>query len=187
MRRSWLVFALLLSLGINVGLVGVAWLRLRAQATRAEAPRYFDRDPGARLADHLGLQGETRSRFLSLQRELGGRVREIRPLLSRLERELRRELVSPHPDAARVEALQREIAEATLALDRAFAASVIASREILDDRAKHAYLRFVERFPLRPGLDRERDPRRPPGPRPARPTGGAPPEADERRPPPNSP
>lgn len=162
MRRSWLVLALLLSLGANVGLVGVAWLRLRAQAAPPEAPRLFDREPGTRLADRLGLEGDTRSRFLSLQRELGERLREIHPRLVRLERDLRGELVAPEPDPARVEALQRELAEATLALDRAFAASVLESRELLAGPKERAYLRFVERFPLRPGFDRDpRAPRRP--------------------------
>lgn len=193
MKRSWLILALLLSLGVNVGLVGVALVR-----QRPFGGRIFDRpgpgwDPGARLADHLRLDGKERARFLEQQRQLAQAVRELRPRIARHERELRRELVAGNPDPARVEALQNEIADASRQLDRAFADNVLKTREILEGRAEREYLRFVERFPgarrhlldprdaRRPHLG-PRDPsRRPPDPR-DHPEG---PEADE--PPPQRP
>ncbi len=85
MRRNWLFLALLLSVGINCGLLGMGILRHRLLAGSAASDRFdrFDhshraeRPPGrqgARLADRLELAGEERERFLALQRELAETV-----------------------------------------------------------------------------------------------------------------
>jgi hypothetical protein len=166
--RPWLVVGLVLSLGVNIGLVGSMLLRGRTEGRMA---RDFEPggDPGVRLADRLALEGDVRERFLARQRRLAGEVRELRPRIGRLERELRHELVAREPDRARVEAVGRELAELTSAIDRAFVENVFDTREILDGRAEREFLRFIERFPgLRRAMSREpRDfePRRPfPGP-----------------------
>ncbi|MEZ5312197.1 MAG: periplasmic heavy metal sensor [Thermoanaerobaculia bacterium] len=164
MRRNWLVLALLLSLGINVGLVGVAWLRHRGWSERFAGVRAIDRDPGVRLAERLGLEGEPRGRFLAIQRRLGVKLRELRPQLVTLEREVRQELAGAAPDRERIDALQRRIAEMNLELDRALAESVLASREVLSGRAERRYLFFIQQFPMR--SEAERPPRDPRGPRP---------------------
>jgi hypothetical protein len=178
MKRFWLVLALVLSLGVNLGLVGAALLRQRAADRFAGEPGPGG-DPGVRLADRLELEGDIRERFLEQQRELADAVRELRPRIGRLDRELRLELVSRSPERAKVEAARRALADATEALDRAFTENVLATREILDGRAERDYLRFIERFPgRRRALGGERDFRRPfggPRDRPPGPPGGGPP------------
>ena len=161
MKRFWLVLALVLSLGVNLGLVGAAFLRQRA-ADRFARELGPGGDPGVRLADRLELEGDVRVRFLAQQRELAEAVRELRPRVGRLERQLRHDLIARSPERARVEATQRELAEASQELERAFVENVLATREILDGRAERDYLRFVERFPgARRAFGADREPRRP--------------------------
>ncbi len=146
MRRWWLVVALLLSLGVNLGLVGAQIVRHRALAAwRGDQPPGGP-EPGAFLADRLALDKPQRTRFLEIQRQLAGTVREQRRELGRLRRVLRDELIAPTPDRARVDRLVGEIAERQLALDRAFVDHVLESRELLDGEQLERYLRFLERF-----------------------------------------
>ena len=158
MKRGLLVLALVLSVGVNLGLLGAAvmrhrrsdhgdWMhdRFRDRVREGEGGRFGD--PGARLADRLHLEGDVRQRFLARQRELAAKARELRPRIGELERELRRELTSPEPDRERVAAIPGELAAAQSELERAFADSVLQTRELLDGEAEREYLRFVERFP----------------------------------------
>lgn len=168
MRRNWLFLALLLSVGVNCGLVGMGIMRHRmlsgpppgmpsggAPADHHEPadqrdpgdPR--DRPPGgqgARLADRLGLLGEERERFLDLQRQLLERVHAGRRRIDEARRALRRELTAPDPDRGRVEELLGGIGSEQDALDRALVDNVLAARELLDGDSESEYLRFVERF-----------------------------------------
>jgi hypothetical protein len=158
MRRALLVLGLVLSVGVNLGLIGAAALRQR-RLDREAPPRERLREmlreplrerlgpPGAHLADRLRLEGDVRERFLVRQRELAAKVRELRPRIGDLERELRRELAAAEPDRTRIDAIPGELAALQSALDRAFAESVLATREILDGDAEREYVRFVERFP----------------------------------------
>jgi hypothetical protein len=169
-RRGWLVLALILSLGVNFGLVGAALLRHHGggrfgggegfergdfrermrerMGAEPREPRHDPlRDPGVRLADRFHLEGDVRERFLARQRELAEKVRELRPRIAGLERELREEIVAKNPDRARIEAIPAELAAATSELERAFAGSVLATRELLSGDAEREYLRFVEHFP----------------------------------------
>ncbi len=154
MRRWWLVIALLASLGINLGLVGVVVARSRTAGDWDRGrPDLGGPDPGARLADRLRLEGSERGRFLELQRRLAESVRGEREMIGRLRQELRAELIAPRPDRGRIDALVAQIAERQEALDRAFVENVLESRSELSGRALDAYLRFVERFaqPRPPG------------------------------------
>jgi Spy/CpxP family protein refolding chaperone len=161
MRRNWLFLALLLSVGVNCGLLGMGIARHRmaerwpggergdrAQGERPGGERPHGDRPrdGARLADRLELTGEARENFLRLQRELAERVRAGRTTIDASRRELRRELVSAEPDRARVEELLSAIQREQDALDRALVANVLAAREMLDPAAEREYLRFVERI-----------------------------------------
>ncbi len=159
-RRHWVIVALVLSLGVNLGLVGAAWLRHRAPGR--EAPQFDPgAEPGLRLADRLELEGGTRERFLALQRELVETARELRPRIARLERELRVELVAERPERQRIDSVRDQLGQASQELDRAFVENVLATREVLDGDAERAYLRFVERFPsARRALGSDRDSRR---------------------------
>lgn len=146
MRRWWLVVALLLSLGVNLGLVGAHLVRQRVLAAwQGERPPDGP-EPGVGLADRLRLREPQRTRFLEVQRELVGTVREQRRELGRLRRVLRDELIAPAPDRDRVDRLVDEIAERQAALDRAFVDHVLASRELLDGEQLERYLHFLERF-----------------------------------------
>lgn len=146
MRRWWLVVALLLSLGVNLGLVGAQIVRQRALAVWAGERPPGGSEPGLRLAERLALDGAQREQFLAIQRRLAERVRDERRELGRLRRVLRDELIAPAPDRARVDRLLAEIAERQLALDRAFAEHVLESRELLDPEQLERYLVFLERF-----------------------------------------
>lgn len=177
MKRNLLFLALLLSVGINCGLLGMGIARHRlSQRMSQDAREAADRPPGregragpagpegARLADRLALTGEAREEFLRLQRELAERVRAGRRQIDDARRELRHELTSAAPDRARVEVLLAGIAREQDALDRALVANVYAARELLDGPAEREYLRFVERFgaavagPRPPGPPPERRP-----------------------------
>jgi Spy/CpxP family protein refolding chaperone len=170
MRRNWILLALLLSFGVNCGLVGMAIVRHRPAAPFERGVRPAPR-AGERLADRLELEGETRESFLRLQRQLAERMRGGRREIERSRRELRRELTSAAPDRARAEELLVAIGREQAAMDRALVENVLASRELLDGRGEREYLRFIERFAetlagARPpgppgGALRKRSPRRP--------------------------
>jgi len=204
-KRNLLFLALLLSVGVNCGLVGMGIARHRMSQERMEPDRESDPRPtgrerfdGVRLADRLELSGEAREGFLRLQRELADRVHAGRRRIDEARRDLRHELISRAPDRERVEVLLSQVAREQDALDRALVANVYAARELLDGPAEREYLRFVERFgaavagPRPPGPPPERlrqllGPRRfrgaqgPDGPPPGDP-GGPPPEPPEEDP-----
>ena len=143
MRRTWLVAALLLSLGVNLGLAGAVLWRSRPAA---DGRHGATGEPGRRLADWLDLDGGERAGFLAVQRRLADSVVAERREIARLRSEIRRELLSDAPDRERLDGLVAELGEREQALDAAFVESVLASRERLSGRALERYLRFVERF-----------------------------------------
>lgn len=171
MRRNWLFLALLLSVGLNCGFLGMGLMRHRMLAP-ADRDRFDRSDPsnrsdrsdrfdpsdraehgerppgrqGARLADRLELEGEQRERFLGLQRTLAETVHAGRLRIDEARHDLRRELISPQPDRIRIEALLGDIVREQEILDRALVENVLAARELLDGPAEREYLRFVERF-----------------------------------------
>jgi hypothetical protein len=151
---------------VNLGLVGAALLRHHGGGRFGGRPGFERGDlgermrerigeerrdpfgaPGVRLAERLHLEGDVREGFLDRQRELSEKVRELRPRIAELERELRREIVAGNPDRARIAAIPAELAAATAELERAFAESVLETRELLHGDAERDYLRFVEHFP----------------------------------------
>lgn len=173
MKRSWLWIALLLSVGVNIGIlatVGTARYRVkeRFDQSRPEGPP----PPFARMADHLKLEGETRDRFIEIQRELFATSRQHREKLEELRLEIRREVTSENPDPDRVESLLAESGQVNRDLDRAMVESVLATRHILTPEEQERFFRVLERMrsrgrrpghpggpdgPRRPGRER-RDP-----------------------------
>jgi len=173
-RRWGLVLALLLSVGINLGLFAV--IAVRRLAPRpipgAEAglpPRpVLAGDPIARLtrlANFLELEGEERQRFLDLQLSFYQETLKLRAEMGEVNRELRRELTSRNPDRQRIDRLLERSSRVHLSLERALTGNVLQSRELLDERQERRYMRLLGR--LRPagplGLFSDRPPR--PGPR----------------------
>ena len=181
MRRWGLVLALLLSLGVNVGILAtLATQRGREEATAPlPPPPPFDRrlddgparppGPGGpqrrlqRLVEEMRLEGEERRRFLQIQRRFFETSREERRVLAELHRELRQELLAPAPRRARIDALVEQIGRSYAKLEGAMAANVVDSRAVLDGEQERLFLEFVRR--LRAGQGR----RFPPGRRPLRP------------------
>ena len=161
MKRSWLIVALLLSVGINLGIVTVIGLsRIRGprqwegRLEESFGPRF------ARMADRLGLEGEQRQGFQAQQREFFEAMRELRMKLEIARRQLQGEVVAQEPDRERIDALLRQSAELTAALERLFVDNVMMSRELLDRRQERLYFGFLDR--LRRGDERRPGPGRRP-------------------------
>jgi Spy/CpxP family protein refolding chaperone len=141
-KRWGLAVALLASLGLNLGLIGTQLARRWSMAPEGGRGG----NPGDRLAERLGLEGETRVRFLEIQRRMVATIRDERRALGEARRALRAELVARAADEAEITRRVDEIAERQRAIDRAVAASVLESRKVLDGRQLELYLVFVERF-----------------------------------------
>lgn len=166
MKRAWLVVALLVSLGVNFGLIGIGVARRVAAERWSRVEAGEERPPaelGRRLADRLGVPRERRDRFLEIQRRLVERTLVERREVLQLRLEIRDELTRREPDGERLDDLLGRLAEREARLNRAFVDSVLESRTVLDDEEMRRYLRFLER--IGPG---SRGPREPGRGRPAR-------------------
>lgn len=174
MKRGWIWVALLLSVGINVGVLAtLAVSRSRIKARWEEPQRIEERrQPFARVANFLELEGETRERFLEIQQRLFRQTREHQESLQQLRSELRREIVDKEPDRARVDELLASIAEIHGDLDRLMVESVLATRDLLTAEQQRRYLGVLERMREarrlagRDGQRSRPQGRRPPPPRP---------------------
>jgi Spy/CpxP family protein refolding chaperone len=148
-RRWWIIIALLLSLGVNLGLVAAVATRRIAARPEGQDPRDMKGEPlprFRRLADHLGLEGEQRRRFLDLQGQLFEETVRVRMRQAENQREVRRELVSREPDRERIDALLQQSARDFLTLEQALAKNVVATRDILSPRQEKEYLRIISRM-----------------------------------------
>lgn len=190
MRRWWLIIALLLSVGVNVGILAVLATRQMARPERQgppppPPPREEPAPPpgpeeggqqengpprAGRLADRLGLEGEPRRRFLAVQQRFFEQTVRLRLHMSETQREVRRELMAPEPDRQKIDALLEDSARDFLNLEQALAANVVDSREILDPGQEEEFLRVVASlrpqpaggFGPRPGVNNGRRPNPPP-------------------------
>jgi len=177
MSRRWLGLLLLLSVGVNVGILSVLALeRLRAGEVATAAPPAgeppagppFDPLPGVgapgregdgippalgwrlrQLSDRLGLEGEQAKEFLEIQRRFFLATRQRRARILDLQERFRRELGAPEPSRERVEALVGQLGEELAGLDAELASSVLETRTLLGPEKEQEYLRILAR--LRPG------------------------------------
>jgi hypothetical protein len=154
-RRWWLVIALLLSVGLNLGI-------LAAIAARKAQPRDSDREPRPgpemanpaadplprlpRLADRLGLEGEERRKFIDLQWNLFQQMTRLRLQMGEVHRELKRELTRDEPDRQRVDALLKESTGIYGSLEKTLVDNVLATRALLGPDKEEEYLRLVGRL-----------------------------------------
>lgn len=153
MRRWWLVIALLLSVGLNVGIFSIiAARRLNASLKGPKPPagQAGMTNPAAdplprlpKLADRLGLEGEERRRFLDVQWNLYQETSHLRLQLGEVHRDLRRELTRSAPDKTQVDRLLAESARIYLALERALVNNVLATRELLGPDREKEYLKLI--------------------------------------------
>ena len=152
MKRWWLVIALLLSIGLNLGiLAAIAAKKAQQPGPReprpAEAMNPADDLPRLpRLADRLGLEGEERRQFIDIQWNLFQKTARLRLQRGEVHRELKRELTREEPDRQRVDQLLGESARIHGAMERALVDSVLASRDLLGPEQEEEYLRFVGRL-----------------------------------------
>jgi hypothetical protein len=159
MRRWWLVIALLLSLGLNVGILAAlgarrALMMSRPNAARLQAAGKAADKPGnannvdpvprlTRLANRLQLEGDQRHKFLDIQWNLYQETSRQRLQLNEIHRALRRELTHPVPDRQRVETLLTESSQTYLALERSLVSNVFATRDLLGPEKEADYLKIV--------------------------------------------
>lgn len=121
MRHSGLLYALILSVLLNLGAVGAAGYRALSQGGRA----------GEDLADHLQLDAQQRRRWSALEesfvRELDAGWRDIAQHRERLVREV----FSEQPDSARIEAERARIAQLQAVQQQRVIAQFLRERDIL--------------------------------------------------------
>lgn len=124
MPRSWLSYALVMSLLLNLGVIAAAGYHLLAPEGVAGAR-------GADLASHLKLDSEQRSRWQQIEqsfvRELDGGWREI----ARHRENMIREVFSDRPDRARIEAERARIAELQFVQQQRVIDQFLRERDIL--------------------------------------------------------
>jgi hypothetical protein len=148
-RRWWLVIALVLSIGMNLGLLvalalsSPAVLQRQQAAMRPAAPGRL-----AQLADRLGIEGEVRQRFLQRQRRFFAETAAPRARLPEIRKEVRAELVRSQPDPARIDELLREASGIFLMLERELVANVLDSRRMLPPEAEARYVDLIKRLQL---------------------------------------
>jgi Spy/CpxP family protein refolding chaperone len=162
LKRWWLAIALLLSLGVNAGIVAALmarrWEANRPQKPAAEKPISLPKGQDGqggmpqrviRLADQLGLEGDQRRRFISLQGSFFAETLRLRTDQAETQRELRRALSAPNPDQAHIQTLLQESGHVFLALEQALAKNVLDSRRLLNPEQERKFLKILGR--LRPG------------------------------------
>ena len=150
MRRWWLVIVLLLSLGLNVGILAAVAVRRLGPggqgAKQGGAAANQPADPLPRLpqlANRLGLEGEERRKFLDIQWNLYQETSHLRLQLGETHRNLRHELIQPQPDRARVDSLLEESSRTYLALEKSLVGNILATRDLLGPEKEKQYLRLI--------------------------------------------
>jgi hypothetical protein len=148
-KRWWLVIALLLSVGMNLGLL-VALVLSSAALNRQQQGAMRPAAPGRvpQLADRLGLEGDIRNRFIERQRQFFAETSGPRSRLPEIRKQVRAELVRARPDRARIDELLRESADVFLSLERSVVANVLDSRELLGPEAERRYVDLISRLQL---------------------------------------
>ncbi len=149
MKRWWLVIALVLSIGMNLGLLialalsSPAVIQRQQAAMRPAAPGRLQQ-----LADRLGIEGPVRRRFIQRQRQFFAETAGPRARLPEIRREVRAELTRAEPDRARIDEMLREGSGIFLMLERALVANVIDSRRMLPPDADRKYVDLISRLQL---------------------------------------
>jgi heavy-metal resistance protein len=151
--RWWLLIGLLLSVGLNVGILATIAARRNAPPPEARVPKTPEIAPGKdplpilpRLADRLGLEGEVRRKFLDIQWNLFQETSRFRLQLGEVHREIRREVTRDEPDQRRIDQLLNESSRIYLALERSLVSNVLATRKLLDPEQERQYMVLIARL-----------------------------------------
>lgn len=128
MRRQHLIYALIISVLMNLGVMGAAGYRALQQRGATET----------NVADRLGLTAEQRQRWSALEasfvRELDAGWRDIAVHRERLIREV----FSDRPETARIEASRARIAELQARQQHQVIAQFLGERDILTAEQRRA-------------------------------------------------
>ena len=146
MKRWWLVIVLLLSLGINAGILAalaVGKFQGRVEPRRSPVPFEGPMHDARNLARGVGLDTEGSARFRELHREFFETAREQRRNSMGLRRELLSEVTADDPDRDEIEAILRRISESELEMERALVDTMLDARDILDENQEKRYLHFL--------------------------------------------
>ena len=143
--RGLMFYALLLSVLLNLGVVGAAGYRAFTG----------DRAAAGELADRLRLDAQQRQRWHSLEE---GFVRELdagwKEIASHREK-LVREVFSETPDAARIEAERARIAQIQVQQQQRVIEQFMREREILDPVQRQALVDLLLREEHAPPRERQ--------------------------------
>ncbi len=154
MKSWWLVIALLLSVGLNVGLFANRMLGQRsdrenlAEDSIEDPAPQDDRVPRVvyRMADELDLQGEKREAFVAVQRNFFEETLSARGRMARLQKEVRRQILSDAPDRQALDEVLTALSKAHGDLERAFVGNLLDTRDLLDADQERQYRRFLRRM-----------------------------------------
>ena len=154
MRRWWLVIVLLLSVGLNVGiLAAVARAGAGAGGDRGAKPAGAANQPAdpcprlPQLANRLGSKARARRQFLDIQWNLYQETSRLRLQLEETHRNLRHELIQPQPDRAAGGRAAGGVQSRTyLALEKSLVNNVLATRDLLGPEKEKQYLRLIGRL-----------------------------------------
>lgn len=160
MKRWILVVLLLLSVGLNIGLLAQRGGERRERQERREARLEARQNPGNaesraarerpmlkrlldRMVEEVGVAGEQRGKFVAIQESFFDRTLATREKLRQSQRALRDNLSSPQPDRALAESQAAEIAAAQKEVEAAFIESFFATSAILDPDQQQRYSKLV--------------------------------------------
>lgn len=149
MRRAGLVMALLLSVGINLGLVLSALLATARSSDSRPASHsgtFIEGGRLPRLADELGLAGEGRQRFIARHQRYFNEARQPREKLRELRAALSQELFANPVDEAKVDALVKSIHQELTRFDELTVRLVLDVRLLLPADRQDTYRSFVDRL-----------------------------------------
>ncbi len=160
MRRWGIWVALLLSVGLNLGLFGALLVRDSARPSfPGVGPEREPRRPGVFLAQRLGLEGQERQRFLDLHEALVAEIGKERRQLFELRRQLRTELAASRASREAALELVAQIGTHQATLERLLVDHVFEVRRVLPPEPLGRYLRWLSRVPppnpeIMPGVGR---------------------------------
>ena len=166
-KRRWWIPLLLVSFGMNLGLlvaVGARYLnsetsegsegrsrthRQQNREERPQDPRHESRgevpeDHLDRLVARLGVEEEHREDFLLLQRQFFKRVRIQHQAVEQARRELHQALVQNDPDREEIKRLLKASSKVSADMERSLVEHVLEARSLLDDDVEERYLQFLE-------------------------------------------
>lgn len=181
MKRWWLIMALMLSVGVNLGIVVARLLPSDdgPEPVPLEGPGPEGPPPGPplerpleglppggpeeprvppavrRFAEDIGLSAEDRDKFVELHRAFLVETIQGRRRVMRLQEELRRKAFADDVDREAVDELLEELGAAHAALESAFIHNLLDVREILNPEQERRYRLFLRQLRERVGDPRQ--------------------------------